>query len=74
MYANVTVHIDETLDSDNLLALEQNLRVNSGIKSVLVNTKHPHLMIIDYDPKKINSINVLRGCEAMGYHAELTGM
>lgn len=72
--ADVTLHIDETLDEKELLALEQTMRNATGIVSVGHSDKDRHLMVVLYDPAETKSINILHSLASQGYHGELVGL
>lgn len=71
---DVTLHIDETLDDTELLALEQAIRKDAGIVSVGHSDKDKHLMVVMYDPTETKSINILHSLADQGYHGELVGL
>ena len=58
--ADVTVHIDETLDHTQLEIVTAALRAQSGVGSVTSHDDKPHLVIVKYDPEKIDSQNILK--------------
>ena len=72
--ADVTLHIDETLDEKELLALELAMRNAAGIVSVGHSDKDRHLMVVLYDPAETKSINILHSLASQGYHGELVGL
>jgi len=69
----VVVHINEDLNSDNRKALSQKVGKLEGVFSADVQEKHPHLMIVDYDPKQTKSLDVLSSVTNSGVHAQLVG-
>lgn len=69
----VVVHIDENLDGDNRKELSQKIGELEGVFSADVQEKHPHLMIVDYDPSQTKSLDVLSGVNNSGVHAQLVG-
>ena len=71
---DVTLHIDETLDETELLALEQTMRNAAGIVSVGHSDKDRHLMVVLYNPTETKSINILHSLASQGYHGELVGL
>lgn len=72
--ADVTLHIDETLDKKELLELEMAIRNDVGIVSVGHSEKDRHLMLVMYSPEKTKSINILHSVANQGYHGELIGI
>ncbi len=69
----VVMHIDETLSDAEISKLEFDLAYSNGIISACVNERTRHLMVIDYDPEKAYSRDILNVVHHHGYHAELIG-
>ena len=72
--ADVTVHIDETLDHSKLQEIAEALRTTGGIVSVSAHDDKPHLMIVKYDPSQTDSSSIHQVVTAKGVHAELLGL
>lgn len=72
--ADVTLHVDEDLDSEGLNALEAAFREREGVVSVHVDQKRPHLFVLEYNPKMIHSKDLVKIPEFRGLHAELIGL
>ncbi len=72
--ADVTIHVDEALDSSGLSQLDTALRERDGVVSVHVNENHPHLFLVEYNPERLNSKDLLGIVETQGMHAELIGL
>jgi hypothetical protein len=72
--ADVTLHVDETLDSNALADLDAAIRTIEGVVSVHVNADRPHLLILEYNPAKISSEQLLETVKLRGLHAELVGL
>jgi len=72
--ADVTVHIDETLDEDGKTKLEEAFRGRDGVVSVHISPEHPHLVVIEYNPKKVTSRDLVDVPHFQGLHAELVGL
>ena len=72
--ADVTLHIDETLDEREMSQLETAIRNDVGIVSVGHSEKDRHLMLVMYSTEKTKSINILHSVANQGYHGELIGM
>jgi hypothetical protein len=72
--ADITLHVDETLNSDGLTQLEDAFRAREGVVSVHVDPKHPHLYVIEYNPERVNSQDLLAITHFQGLHAELIGL
>lgn len=69
----VVVHINEELSKEHREELSENLSHLSGISTVLMSDQKSHLMRVSYDPKAINSLQVLEGVKNTGVHAQLAG-
>ena len=72
--ADVTLHVDETLDAGGLANLEQAFRQREGVVSVHVDQKRPHLFVLEYNPKLIHSKDLVKIPHFQGLHAELIGL
>lgn len=72
--ADVTLHIDETLDHVQLGKVTEALRGTRGVSSVSSHDDRPHLAIVKYDPGQIDSQSVLKTVTDLGFHAELLGL
>jgi len=71
--ANVVIHIDESLSSQEISQMEQNMGEVGGILCACVHEKTPHLMVVDYDPNTVSSSGLLQTLQGRGLHAELIG-
>jgi hypothetical protein len=71
--SDVTIHIDETLDSSTIQALQHDLSRMAGIEHIASEESHPHLMVVSYDNKMMNSGAILSSFTEQGLHAELIG-
>ena len=71
--SDVTIHIDETLDTTALLALQHDLARMKGIEKIDATEKRPHLMVVRYDHHEMDSEAILSEFYGHGYHAELIG-
>jgi hypothetical protein len=72
--ADVTIHIDQTLDEDGQAKLEEAFRNRIGVVSVRINPDRPHLVVIEYNPKMINSRDLVDIPRFQGLHGELVGL
>ena len=57
----------------NLNQLEKSLSEEYGIETVHVNPARQHLMVVDYLPDNVNTMQVLDYVKNKGVHAELVG-
>ncbi|MDJ0806721.1 MAG: heavy-metal-associated domain-containing protein [Gammaproteobacteria bacterium] len=71
--ANVVVHIDENLSSEEIHSMEKEISMEGGVYSACVHERTPHLMVVDYDPMETRSLSLLRNVQSHGLHAELIG-
>ena len=74
--ADVTLHVDEELSEEARDALEDALRRRDGVVSVHFNTNvaHPHLAVVEFNPERVNSKDLLNIVKHQGYHGELVGL
>lgn len=72
--ADITVHINETLDESDLNQLEHRLRQGAGIVSIGRQRRRPHLMIVGYDPTATRSQKILERVNRNGLKAQLIGL
>jgi hypothetical protein len=72
--ADVTVHIDQTLDAEGQAKLEEAFRNRVGVVSVRINPDRPHLVLIEYNPKMINSRDLVDIPRFEGLSGELVGL
>ena len=72
--ADVTVHIDESIDAAGRERLEAAWRAHDGVVSVHWDAKKGHLAVIEYNPAKIGSQALRDIALGSGLHAELVGL
>ncbi len=72
--ADVTLHIDQALDQESAARLEEALRQRIGVISVRINPDRPHLVIVEYNPRLINSRDLVDIPRFQGLQAELVGL
>jgi hypothetical protein len=71
--ANVVVHVDESLSAKQLHDMEEGLSYLSGVFNTCVREKTPHLFVVDYNPRTIDSRALLGYLNSSGLHAQLIG-
>lgn len=71
---DVTLHIDQTLDSAARNKIGDALRAVEGVISVHNPDDRPNLSVVGYNPDKTNSAAILEAVRAQGVDAELIGM
>ena len=72
--ADVTIHIDKNLSSEQRGTIEESLRALDGVVSIHNPDKTPHLTLVEYDPDVITSRKILERVTNQGAHAELVGL
>lgn len=72
--ADVTLHIDETIDHKRRAKIADTVRAHKGVTAVAYHDKKPHLMIVEYDPDTVTSRQLLQVVLDQGVHAELVGL
>lgn len=72
--ADVTVHIDETLEHSKLQEIADEVRKIDGVESVSFHDDKPHLMLVKYEPTRTDSSSIHQAVTAKGVHAELLGL
>jgi len=72
--ADVTIHVDQELDATARADLEEKFRARDGIVSVHFNDKRPHLLVCEFVPEKVNTMDLLSIVRFQGYGGELVGL
>ena len=72
--ADVMLHIDETLPADQLRTLESHLYKMGGVLSATNRDDKPHMIMVTYDPDKVQSHDILVKVQNEGIHAQLIGL
>lgn len=72
--ADVTVHIDESLDKTRYADIEVDLREMDGVVSVARQEKTPHILIVEFNADKLKSRDILDHVVSHKVHAELVGL
>mgnify|MGYP003572238530 FL=1 len=72
--ADVVVHIDQTLERERRSEIEEQLRAIDGVVSVHNPDDRPHLAIIEYNPDRTSSADILNTVTVQGVNAELVGL
>jgi hypothetical protein len=71
--AEVTLHMDEETTHDEREAFRDTLLGMNGVMAAACHDERPHLMLIEYDPDAVNSIEFVTAAKTRGIHAELIG-
>ena len=72
--AEVTFHIDEDTSHEEREQFRDTLLAMDGVLAAAYHDERPHLMLIEYDPGVIHSIEFVNTARDRGLHAELIGM
>lgn len=71
---DVTVHIDKDTDAATREKIETALRGIDGVVSVHMPQEEAHLIVVEYNPDKIKSSDLLDTVQEIAGHAELIGL
>jgi len=71
---DVTLHVDENLESGRRQELDAALRAVNGVVSVHNSDAKPHLIMVEYNPESTTSRALLDCVLEKGVHAELIGL
>ena len=72
--ANVTIHVDTNVDNKARSDIEGMLRAIDGVVSVHNEERTSHLFVVEYNPEKTNSFNLLSAVKDSYGQAELVGL
>lgn len=74
LMADVTLHIDENTTHEEREKFRDVLLAMDGVMAAAYHDERPHLIIIEYDPRVVNSIEFVNTAKSSGFHAELIGL
>jgi hypothetical protein len=74
LMADVTLHIDEDTTHDEREKFRDVLLAMDGVMAAAYHDERPHLILIEYDPRVVNSIEFVNTAKSKGFHAELVGL
>jgi len=72
--ADVTIHIDKTLNREESVQIVTLLNAHDGVETVINSDNRPHLMIVKYNPDEVTSSELLQIVIDVDGHAELIGL
>lgn len=72
--AEVILHIDESTSHAEREKFRDIVLAMDGVMAADCNEKTSHLMLIEYNPDAINSIEFVNAAKKHGLHAELAGL
>jgi hypothetical protein len=70
---DVTFHLNETLGHEQREAIRAELLAHDGIMAAASQDETPHLLIIEYDPDKIDPTSILEMFKKRRIHADRLG-
>jgi hypothetical protein len=70
----VVIHVDDDLNEEQRAALVANLQRHDGVQEARFTDGRRHLMLIDYDASKLQTIDVLGYVRQENVNAELIGI
>lgn len=70
---DVVVHVDDHLDENHRTHIESVMERAAGVMKARFNEQRHHLMIVAYDPKRINSAAILNYIKGQNVSAQLVG-
>ena len=70
-FADIVIHIDETLDDVHVSGLERVLGREKGVYEANVHKESRHLLFVDFDPDRVEPMHIVRSVRAQGLHAEM---
>ena len=69
---DITIHINESLDSTKQEALESAMREIDGVIAPRFNL--PHMLVVLYNSEKTSTLTLLNAVKGKGYQAQLVGL
>ena len=72
--ADVTIHVDETIDQNKPEAIAGLIEAHPGVVGVTRPDDKPHLIIVKYDPLEVSAHSLLDVVRDQGVHAKLVGL
>jgi hypothetical protein len=70
---DITFHLDETLGHNQREAVCSDMVAHDGILAAATQDKTPHLLIVEYDPDKIDPTGIMELFQQHSIHAERLG-
>jgi len=72
--AEVTLHIDEETSHEERENFRNVLLSMDGVMAAAFHDEKPHLVLIEYNPDVVNSIEFVGAAKKQKLHAELIGL
>lgn len=70
----IVIHVDDLLDEEQRNTLVSSIEGREGVEKAIFTKGREHLMLIDYDSNKIQSMDVLGFVREEHINAELVGI
>ena len=71
--ADIMIHINEPLSVEARSALEEAMRQIEGVVAPRFNPGTEHLLVVAFNPERLNKAVLLETARAAGYTAQLVG-
>lgn len=71
---DILVHIRNSLDPEDRNTVEQELREVDGIIAPRFTENNEHMLVVAYNPAKVNTGGLIEKVTSMGLDARLVGM
>jgi hypothetical protein len=72
--ADIVIHIDEALNDDAVHHLVRDVGSEDGILSACMHERARHLMLVDFDPRRVSPSHIVHSVRNRGFHAEMIGL
>lgn len=72
-WTGLVIHVDNTLGGERQRDIENALNTRPGVIRARFNAKRPHLLLVDYDRRRITSLEILHQVQRQSVRAQLIG-
>jgi hypothetical protein len=73
-FGDIVIRIDETLDDEHVRELEFDLGGKDGIYGAHIHEKRRHLLVVDYDPDRVQPDQIVQSVRNRGLHADMISL
>lgn len=70
---DVVIHMNEDLDHSRREGIKDLLSKKDGIIVAMISDSKPHLMVVEYDPDTVKTLDILHELSSEGIHAQQLG-
>jgi len=70
-FGDIVIRIDECLDENCVRELECALEREDGVYEAHIHESRRHLLLVDYDPDRVQPDHIVQSIRARGLHAEM---